>query len=270
MSQLWSLLLYQPLINALIFLYKIFGGNLGLAIIGLTTLVRLLVVPLMKPQLEAAKKMQALAPELEKLKKKHRGDKQKLAQAQMELYKNAGVNPAAGCLPQIIQFLVLIALFQAFNQVLRQDGVEVITKLNQILYPPLRLPDSVNLNLDFLWLNLSKPDVIKIPSLPTLPGIFLILSAVFQFLSAKMMSPQTKVIKEEVKKTEAKTDDFSSAMQTQMIYMFPLMTLLIGLSFPSGLVIYWLLFSLFSIVQQYSIGGWGSLEPYARKLKINK
>ena len=85
MSQLWSTLLYQPLVNGLIFFYRFFGNNLGWAIVALTALVRLLVMPLMKPQLEAAKTMQTLAPELENLKKKHRGDKQKLDQAQMEL-----------------------------------------------------------------------------------------------------------------------------------------------------------------------------------------
>mgnify|MGYP002681974715 CR=1 FL=1 len=259
MSQLWSTLLYQPLVNGLIFFYRFFGNNLGWAIVALTALVRLLVMPLMKPQLEAAKTMQTLAPELENLKKKHRGDKQKLDQAQMELYNNAGVNPAAGCLTQIIQYLVLIALFQAFNQVLRPDGTEVITKLNQILYPLLRLPVSESLNLKFLWLDLSRPDVIKLPSMPALPGIFLISSAVLQFMSAKMMSPQTKMLAEESKKTETKTDDFSSAMQTQMVYMIPLTTLLLGLSFPSGLVIYWFLFSFFSIIQQYSVNGWGGL-----------
>ena len=253
MSQLWFLLLYQPLVNALIFLYKIFGGNLGWAIISLTILVRLLVVPLMKPQLKAAKKMQELAPELTKIKEKYINDKQALAKAQMDLYKNAGINPAAGCLPQIIQFLVLIALFQAFSQVLKSDGVAVIEKLNQILYSSLKLSPTSSLNLKFLWLDLAKPDLIKIPSLPSLPGFFLLLSVIVQFLSSKMMMPQAKVAQEQAKKTESSSDDLSSAMQTQMLYMFPLMTLLVGLTFPSGLVLYWLVFSLVTAFQQYSV-----------------
>jgi len=269
MSQLWFTLLYQPLINALIFFYKIFGNNLGLAIVFLTILVRLLVAPLMKPQLEASKKMQLLAPELEKLKKKFKDDKQKLVQAQMELYKQAGVNPGAGCLPQIIQFIILIALFQAFSQVLKADGVSVIEKLNQILYPSLRLPVSVHLNLNFLWLNLAKPDLLLLPSIPPLPGIFLFLSAVFQFLSAKMMAPATKPAAQTVKSDKKEgSEDFSSAMQSQMTYMFPLMTLLIGYSFPSGLVLYWLIFSVVSLAQQYLTAGWGGLEPYFKKIKV--
>jgi len=253
----------------LIFFYKIFGSNLGWAIVALTVLVRLLVVPLMKPQLEASKKMQQLAPELEKLKKKFKDDKQKLLQAQMELYKQAGVNPGAGCLPQLIQFLILIALFQAFSQVLKADGASVIEKLNEILYPSLRLPVSVHLNLNFLWLNLAKPDLLLLPSVPPLPGIFLFLSAIFQFLSAKMMMPVAKALPEEAKSEKKEgTDDFTAAMQMQMTYMFPLMTLLIGYSFPSGLVLYWLIFSLVSFVQQYLTTGWGSLEPFIKRIKI--
>jgi YidC/Oxa1 family membrane protein insertase len=268
MQQLWFTLLYQPLVNALIFFYQIFGGNLGWAIIGLTVVVRLLVVPLMKPQLEASKKMQLLAPELEKLKKKFKDDKQKLLQAQMELYKQAGVNPGAGCLPQIIQFLILIALFQAFSQVLKPDGATVIQKLNEILYPSMQLPTSVHLNLNYFWLNLAKPDLLTIPSLPALPGIFLLLSAIAQFLSAKMMMPVApQTVKVEKKDESSTQEDFSSAMQMQMTYMFPLMTLLIGYNFPSGLVLYWLVFSVVSMGQQYLTSGLGGLEPYLKKIK---
>jgi len=264
MSQIWFILLYQPLVNALIFLYKVFFNNLGWAIITLTILIRLAIVPLVRPQLEMSKKMQELAPELEKLKKKHGNDKQKLAAAQMEIYKKAGVNPAAGCLPQIIQFLILIALFQAFSQVLKPDGVTVIEKLNQVLYPSLKLSPSSTLNLKFLWLNLSKPDVVKtnfLPNLP-LPGLFLSLSVLSQVLLSKMMMPQIKKVEEQAKKTETTQDDFSAAMQTQMTYMFPLMTLLFGFSFPSGLVLYWFIFSASSLVQQYFISGWGGLENF--------
>lgn len=253
MQQIWFLLLYQPLVNTLIFLYKIFGGNLGLAIIGLTILIRLLIIPLIKPQLLASKKMQELAPQLEKLKQKHKDDKQKLVRAQMELYKKAGINPAAGCLPQIIQFLILIALFQAFSQVLRTDGLVVIEKLNQILYPFLKLSPTTDLNFKFLWLDLTKPDLIRIPGLPSLPGVFLTLSVVVQFLSSKMMMPHIEVARKQAQKTPGSQDDLSAVMQTQMLYIFPLMTLIIGFTFPSGLVLYWLIFSLTTLLQQYLI-----------------
>lgn len=253
MSQLWHLILYQPLVNALIFLYQVLFQNFGLAIIVLTLLIRGLLVPLTLPAMKAAKGMKELAPELEKLKKKHGQDKQALAKAQMELYRQRGVNPAAGCLPQIIQLIVLVALYQAFIRVLRTDG-DVVSKLNQVLYSPLQLSPDVQINTQFLWLDLNKPDVIKIPGFPVaLPGIFLLAAALVQFLSSKLMVPSVRVAKKQAEKTPEKTDDMATMMQTQMLYFFPLMTILIGYSFPSGLVLYWFVFSVFTAVQQFLI-----------------
>lgn len=270
MSELWHIFLYQPLVNGLILFYKILFNNLGLAIIALTAAIRFILIPLTAPSLKAAKKMQELAPQLQKLKERYKNDKQGLSRAQLELYRQHGANPAAGCLPQIIQLLVLIAMFQAFQQVLGTNA-QTITRLNEVLYPSLRLSQDAVINLKFLYLNLAKPDLIPLPAsrlpLPAIPGIFLILAALTQFLTSKMMTPQVKAQAAEAKKTPGKEDDMATMMQKQMLYMFPLMTLLIGFSFPSGLVLYWLVFSVFQLVQQYSTGGWGGLEPWAEKLK---
>jgi YidC/Oxa1 family membrane protein insertase len=268
MSELWHLFLYQPLVNGLILFYKILFANLGLAIIVLTVAIRAILIPLTSPSLKAAKKMQALTPQLEKLKKKYQNDKQGFARAQLELYRQHGANPAAGCLPQIVQLLILIALFQAFSQVLKPDGAAVIVKLNEVLYPVLQLPPQTVFNLKFLYLDLAKPDTVRLPgfTLP-LPGIFLILAALTQFLSSKMMSPAVNLQMAETKKTPGKEDDMATMMQKQMLYMFPLMTLLIGFSFPSGLVLYWLVFSVFQLAQQYFTSGWGGLDPWIQKLK---
>jgi len=258
MAQLWHILLYQPLVNALIFFYQLLFSNLGLAIIVLTGLIRLILIPLTLPSIKAASKMRELAPEIDKLKKKHKEDKQKFAQAQMELYRRHGANPAAGCLPQIVQLIILIALFQAFRQVLFVDG-ETINRLNEILYPSLRLSSETVINARFTYLDLTKPDIIRLPKdflggvLPGLPGIFLLGAAAIQFISSKMMVPQAKKAQIEAKKTPEATDDMAAAMQTQMVYLFPLMTIFIGFSFPSGLVLYWLTFSAFTALQQYFI-----------------
>lgn len=265
MSQIWNSFLFQPLVNGLILLYKVFG-NLGVAIIILTLVIRVILIPLTAPSLKAAKKMAELAPEIERLKKKHGSDKQKFAQAQMELYRQKGVNPAAGCLPQIIQLVILIALYQAFAQVLRANGVEIISKLNEILYPALRLPLETRINLSFLYLNLSKPDVFRFQGLP-IPGIFLILAALTQFLSSKMMQPQVKKEEAVAQKTQEKTDDLATSMQSQMLYLFPLMTILIGFTFPSGLILYWFIFSAFQLIQQYFTSGWGGLALWAEKIR---
>lgn len=250
MSQLWHLLLYQPLINALIFFYQVLGQNLGLAIIGLTGALRLLMVPLTAPSLKAAKKIQELAPEMEKLKQKHGDDKQALAQAQLDLYKKHGANPAAGCLPQILQIIVLIALYNAFNTILHSEG-DIVSKLNPLLYPQFKFAEGTVLNTTFLGLDLAQPNVFRLPAVPfPLPGLLVILAALTQYLSSKMMLPVAKKEQRLAQKTKDSTDDLQTAMQTQMLYMFPLMTLFIGISFPAGLALYWLVFSVFSLIQQ--------------------
>ena len=270
MIQIWNLLLYQPLVNALIFFYQLLFNNLGWAIVGLTVIIRLILIPLTMPSMRAAKKMRELAPEIEKLKKKHGSDRQQLAKAQMELYKRHGANPAAGCLPQIVQLIVLIALYRAFYQVLRPNG-DILIKLNEVLYPALRLPAETIINTNFFYLDLAKPDIFHLPglSLP-LPGLFLILAAAIQFISSKMMQPIVTKAQLEAKKTEGKADDMAASLQGQMLYLFPLMTIFIGYSFPSGLIIYWFIFSLTTAIQQYFASGWGGLQPWLIKLKLLK
>ncbi len=253
MTNIWQTILYQPLLNALIFLYKLLFNNLGLAIIALTVLIRAALSPIMTKQLKSTKKMQEVAPELEKLKVKFKDDKQKLMQAQMELYKKHGVNPASGCLPQIVQLVILISLYQAFNLVIKPDGLEVVKKINESLYAFNQIPLDSALNLRFLYLNLSKPDLLKIPNFIGLPGVFVILATVFQFLSSKMMTPVVKKEEKMALKTVEKTDDMAASMQKQMLYMFPLMTLVFGFTMPSGVMLYWFIFSFFSFIQQYFI-----------------
>lgn len=254
MTQLWHLLLFQPFVNALVFLYQLLFQNLGLAIIVLTLIIRALLLPVTLPSMRSAAKMKDLVPELEKLKKKFKNKPQEMARAQMELYRQHGASPAAGCLPTIIQMIVLIALYQAFYQVLRPDG-DVVTKINQLLYPGLKLASETAINTRFLYLDLAKPDVIRFPGWPfPWPGIFLFAAALTQFLTSKLMAPGVKRAQKKAAKTPQKADDMATAMQSQMIYLFPLMTLIIGFSFPSGLVLYWFVFSLFTLIQQYQFG----------------
>jgi YidC/Oxa1 family membrane protein insertase len=248
MKTLWTVVLYQPLINGLFFLYSV-TGSLGWAIIALTVLIRLAMIPLTLPSMKSAQKMKDLAPELAKLKKKWAHDKEKLAKAQMDFYKEKGVNPASGCLPQIVQIIVLLAMFQAFRNGLNLEGAEAVAKINESLYSSLRLAENFSFDLKFWYLNLAKPDLLKVGSIP-LPGLFLIGSAVFQFVSAKLMMPKAEKDIKIAQKTEEKSDDMMAAMQKQSLFIMPLSTLFIGYSFPSGLVLYWFVFSVFSTIQQ--------------------
>lgn len=270
MINIWNSLLFHPLLNALIALTKL-TGSFGWSIIILTVGLRVAMTPLVMPSLKASKKMQELSPELAALKEQFKTDKQGLVTAQAALYKEHGLNPASGCLPQIVQILILIALFNAFNSVLRPNGDGIVKHLNTILYANNKLPDNFHFSTKFYSLELTKPDVYKVPGLPIpLPGILLLLSAATQFLSSKMMMPEVKAEKKLAKKTEGESDDIMAASQEQMLYMFPVMTIVFGFQFPAGLVVYWFVFSLISMVQQYLATGWGGLSPWLKKFNLLK
>src|SRR3972149_7708941 len=159
---LWNQLLVWPILNLLIFFYHLaewvhLPGPLGWAIILLTLAIRLILYPLMHAQLKSAKKMSDLKPHLDQLSLKHNDDKQALQQAQLALYKEHGVNPAAGCLPLIIQMPVLIALYNVFYQVLQNGNLQkLIEDINLIVYAPwLRV---TTLDVNFFGVNLgAKP-----------------------------------------------------------------------------------------------------------------
>lgn len=270
MSNLWQTLFFLPILNALIALDRL-TGNLGWSIVLLTVLLRFIMTPLILPGLRISKKMQELQPELNKLKEKYKDDKQGLALAQAELYKQHGANPAAGCLPQVLQLVVLIALYNALNSVLQTKAAQLISHLNPLLYSFNQLPADYHLSTNFFYLNLVKPDVFHLPGFPVpLPGLFLILAAAVQFLSSKMMSPVVAAEQKVAQKTSSDTDDAMVQMQQQMLYMFPLMTIIFGFQFPSGLVLYWVVFSLVSMVQQYYAAGWGGLAPWLKRFHLVK
>ncbi len=270
MGNLWHILLFQPLVNALIFLTK-YAGDLGWAIIWLTIILRLVMTPLVIPSLKSGKKMAELSPELAKLKAKYKDDKTALMAAQAQLYKDHGFNPASGCLPQIVQIVVLIALFNAFRTVLKPTGADLVKNLNPILYDNNKLPADFKLSTKFYSLDLSQPNVIKVPALPVpLPGLVLLLTGIIQLLSSKMMIPAVKKEEKLAEKTAAPEDDMMAATQTQMVYMFPAMTIIFGYQFPAGLILYWLVFSLVSMGQQYLVTGWGGLRPWLKAVGLVK
>lgn len=245
--------------------YHLLGDNLGWAIIGFSLVLRFALYPLTKPYMDSMKKMKDYKSDIDRLKKKHKNDKVKLAQAQSDFYKEKGINPTAGCLPYVLQIVILIALFRMFINVLSANG-EAINKLNDLLYEPLKITAD-HLNTQFFIWDLTQPDKFNIEGIPfALPGILIILAAVFQFVSAKIASPYVEEEQKLAKKTPEKADDFVANMQSSMIYMFPVMTLFIGLRFPAGLALYWLVFSGFQAIQQFNTSGWGGLTPHINKL----
>lgn len=263
---IFQILLVQPMANGLVLFYRVLGGNLGLAIIGFSVFLRLILHPLTRSSIENAKKMAELKPQIDKLKEKYKNDKQKLLQAQSDFYKSKGFNPGAGCLPQILQIVVLYALFAVFNGVLHGNSIE---NFNNLLYSPLKFDAAHSLQTSFLYLDLVKPDSIQLDFLPfAIPGPLLILAAVSQAISAKIMTPYIKEEEKAAKKTKDQTDDMQVMMQKYSVTMFPLMTLLVGMQFPSGLALYWVVFSLLQTYQQYRVSGWGGITPWVKRLGI--
>jgi YidC/Oxa1 family membrane protein insertase len=267
---IWTTLLIQPLANGIIAFYKLTGDNMGLAILGFSLFLRFLLSPLTKPYMQSMKKMREIAPQIEKLKKRHGKDKAKFAQAQADLYKQKGINPGAGCIPYLLQIAVLIAFFSVFTKTLSPDG-DPTQRFNELLYPVMKFAEGESLNTQFLYLNITKPDVFNIDGFPfPLPGPLLLLAAFVQFLSAKITAPYEEIQEQVAKKTPQAADDIQTAMQKSMVFTFPIMTLLIGVRFPSGLAIYWLTFSLTQAYQQYRSQGWGGLTPWLKRLGLLK
>lgn len=246
---IWNQLLIWPILNILIAIYKGLAflkvpGAFGFAIIGLTILIRGVLTPVTKAQLKSAKKMQDLKPHLDELSKKHKDDKTKLQQAQLALYKDAGVNPAAGCLPLLVQIPVFISLYNVFIQVLDGSGTEFISKVNQVLYhPALRIE---GLDLNFFGIGLAvKPNQwqtqgIWLLAIPVITGLL-------QYWQTRLMIPPAP------KKDPAAQEDQMMQMQKQMGLMMPVMIGFFALSFPVGLSLYWNTFSVFGIIQQIQI-----------------
>ena len=260
---LWNQFLIWPIVNLLVAFYKLFEffripGALGFAIILMTAVVRAILYPLMSAQMRSAKKMANLKPHLDALTAKHKDDKQGLQQAQLALYKEHGVNPAAGCLPLLVQFPVLIALYNVFYQVFSNgDGQKLVAQINQIVYlPALRL---TNLDLTFFGVNLGvKPGEWQKYGwwLLTVP----LITALLQWYQTKLMLPQTAAVKPIAKDTgaakgeaEKKPADTAGEMQKQMALITPIMFGFFAFQFPLGLSLYWNVFSLFGIMQQLQI-----------------
>jgi len=235
--------------QTLVEIYQVVG-DLGLAIIIFTLLIRSLLLPLTIPSIKAQKKMRELKPEIDKLKKKHKKDKTKLQKAQLDLYKKYNVNPLAGCIPQLVQIGLLIVLYRV-----------LITFLNEPMI------DGTAIETAFFWLDLAQPD-----SAYVLP----VLAAVSQLALSVMILPggeKRDIVpndskSKKVAKENEKEEDFAemaATMQQQMLFLMPIMTGFIAARFPSGLALYWVVTTLFSIGQQLVLSGPGGLITYAER-----
>lgn len=214
-------ILVYPLINLLVFTYH-YIHDVGLAIILLTVVIRILLLPSFHKTLKHQRALQKLQPKMDEIKEKYKDDKEAQARAMMELYSVHKVNPLSSCLPLLLQLPILIALYQVFIQSL--NGKPLVGLYHFV-------PNPGTLDPYFLhWLNLGHANI-----------WLAIVAAVSQYLLGLMQQPKRS------------TDPTANMMRAQVLYMFPAVTLFIGWRLPAGLVLYWIVTTLFGIGQQYYI-----------------
>lgn len=219
----YTQIIYNPLLNLLVFFYNIIPGHdMGIVIIVLTLVIRLILAPTMHKTLKSQKAMNALQPKLNEIREKHKDNKEAQTRAMMDLYKEHKVNPFSSCLPLLIQLPILIALYHVFATALHGnlDGLYAF------------VPRPENINPYFLGLiDLSKPNI-----------AFAILAGVAQFFQSRMMLPKTP-----------NTDPTAKAISLQTLYILPAVSIFIAWNLPAGLPLYWIVTTLFAIGQQYYV-----------------
>jgi YidC/Oxa1 family membrane protein insertase len=254
--EFFDLILLRPIINFLIVLSHVCFNNFGLAVILLTILVRLVILPLTLKQLRSSKAMsdgmRVIQPKLQQIKKKYAKDRQRLQQETMKLYKEAGVSPL-GCLSSpmlvslFIQLPIFIAVYRAIIRVLATTPQDLLG-LSGDVYSWSIVHRTLPVSGKFLWLNLGSADPYLL--IPILVGVTM-------WVSQKMITQPT-------------TDPQQQSMQNMMQIMMPLMFGFLCLTLPSGLGLYWVVSMIISVVVQYYIYGWGNLFAPSPAKQVDK
>ncbi len=248
---IFNIILYQPLFNILVWFYNIVPPyDLGVSIILLTLLTRLILLPFSykatKSQIISQQTMASLQPKIQEVKRKHKEDKVKQSQALMELYRKNKFNPFSGCLILLIQFPILIALYQVFWK-----GLDPAQLSN--LYSFIRNPGVLEpMFLGILDVSKSSP-------------VLAVLAGFLQFLQTKMIMPKSQ----KSKKKEGQIQDMTRMMQKQMTYFMPILLVFIFWRLPSALPLYIIITILFSIVQQYFINKTLKKQPIIKYEAVN-
>lgn len=247
---MWDLIVLNPMINGLLFIYDILGDNFGLAIIVLTAVIRLITFPLTYQQQRSTQKMQELqqSKRAKDIEKKYKNDKTKQQEELLKLYREEGVNPFSGCLPLLIQFPVIIGLYQSIIRALADAPLQLF-ELSKHIYPAI--PSSlIPLNSHFLWMDLAQPERLFIPGIPIGIPVLTILVVITTYLSTKLTTPPT--------------GDSQGSQMTQMMALYmPLLLGYFAYTFAAGLALYFVVSNLLQVVQYAATGrvDWRGLLP---------
>ena len=250
---MWDSLIIKPFINALLLIYNLTGENFGIAIIVFTILIKAITHPLIARQIKSSAAMQDLQKDEDYLamQKKYKNDRDRLAQAQMELYKKKGIKPFASCLPTLIQFPIIIGLYQSIIQTMGTAPLQVFTLVTKIglgmanffsFIPGIKNPFSlIPLNNQFLWMDLSQPDRVFIPGISFGIPVLAIFVVVTSFIQNKLMSPSGG-------------DPQANQTANMMNIYMPLLMGWFAYTLSSGLALYFAISNVIGLVQYAVLG----------------
>lgn len=255
---MWDAIIISPFINVILFIYNLVGQNFGIAIILFTALIRLITHPLMVQQIKGSQGMQDLqkSPKYLELQakmkdEKYKDNKDQLAQEQMALYKELGINPFSSCLPMLIQFPIIIGLYQAIIQAMANTPLDLL-RLARHIYPGfLNAAELVPVNNQFLWMNLGQPERVYIlgVGIPMLA----ILVVITTYMQSKLATPPTP----------PDSKDQSAQMASMMNLYMPIFMGWLAWTLASGLSLYFVVSNVIGILQYALLGkaNWKSLLP---------
>lgn len=258
---MWNTFILAPMVNVLIWIYNFFFHNFGLAIIIFTILIRLITYPLTAQQLKSQKKMQELqgSKKYQEIQKKYKDDKEKLAQEQMKIYKESGVNPLGSCLPLVIQFPIMIGLYQSISLAMASAPIQLLN-LSRSIYSFIPASQLIPLNSKFLWMNLGLPEISS-PNALVIAGfavpIMTIIVVITTYLQSKLMTPP------------ANPGDQGAQMSKMMNLYMPILMGWIAYSLSSGLALYFIISNVLGVAQYALMGNihWSNLLPKSKVAK---
>jgi YidC/Oxa1 family membrane protein insertase len=241
MGSIFNIILFDPIFNAVVFIYK-YIPDLGVAIIILTIVIKIILYLPSRSSIKSQKILQDTQPKLKEIQEKYKNNKEELGKQLMKFYKDNKVNPLSSCLPLLIQLPILIALYRAFLAVSQTDPGTHILLAKQLLhlYEPLRNVFSTLAiqPISFGFIDLSHNHNV----------ILAVLAGAAQFWQSRMLMGR-----QPPKVPGAKDESITAGVNKQMVYMMPLLTVLFGYQFPAGLTLYWLVSTLFTVAQQYYV-----------------
>lgn len=226
---MWTTIVVQPLYNLLVGLYNVLWGDLGLAIIALTFIIRIILYPLAKQALASQVAMQTIQPKMKELQERHKGDREALARATMQLYREQKVNPLSSCFPVLIQLPFLLGIYYALQAAVKGESFH-------LLYPFVEHPGKLH-DIAFGFLPLGTPSI-----------VLAVVAGAAQYWVTRMLMAQRPP--SAAAKAGGKDEDMMAMVNKQMQYMMPIMTVVIGATLPAGLTLYWFIATVFQGVQQ--------------------